>query len=62
MLFSSGMLLAGGVTLVLAALDKTLESYGFGALGTIIRIALPIAAFAAGIYFIETNALLGWLR
>lgn len=62
MLFSSGILVAGGATIILAALDKTLESYGFGALGTIIRIALPIAAFAAGVYFIETNALLGWLR
>ncbi|MEK5066836.1 hypothetical protein [Cytobacillus sp. FSL R5-0596] len=62
MLFSSGILVAGGVTLALAALDKTLESYGFGALGTIIRIALPIAAFAAGVYFMETNDLLRYLR
>ncbi|MDK7669534.1 hypothetical protein [Cytobacillus oceanisediminis] len=62
MLFSSGILVAGGATLILAALDKTLESYGFGAIGTIIRIALPIAAFAAGIYFIETNDLLRYLR
>ena len=62
MLFSSGILVAGGATLVLAALDKTLEAYGFGALGTIIRIVLPIAAFAAGIYFIEANDLVRYLR
>ena len=62
MLFTPTLLLAGGATLVLAAVDKTLETYGFGALGTILRIALPIAAFATGIYFIESNALIGWLR
>lgn len=62
MLFTPTLLLAGGATIVLAAVDKTLEAYGFGVLGTILRIALPIAAFAAGIYFIEMNALIGWLR
>jgi len=62
MLFTPSILLAGGATLVLAALDKTLEDTGFHMIGTILRIALPIAAFAAGIYFIEHNAILGWLR
>ncbi|MBD7939635.1 hypothetical protein H9655_21565 [Cytobacillus sp. Sa5YUA1] len=62
MLFSAGVLMAGGVTLVLAAIDKTLESYGFGTLAIIIRIAFPIAAFIAGVYFIETNSIIGWLR
>jgi hypothetical protein len=62
MLFTPSILIAGGATIVLAALDKTLEDYGYHWLGTALRIALPIAAFAAGIYFIETNALIGWLR
>lgn len=61
MLFTPTLLLAGGATILLAAVDKTLEDYGFHALGTIIKIALPIAAFAAGIWFIECNALIGWL-
>lgn len=62
MLFSPAILIAGGATIVLAALDKTFENYGFYWFGTIIKIALPIAAFTAVIYFIETNAILGWLR
>lgn len=61
MLFEPMILVAGGATLVLAGLDRTLSDFGFHGLNTFIKIALPIAAFAAGIYFIETNALLGWL-
>ncbi|MDF1507177.1 hypothetical protein PZE06_12070 [Robertmurraya sp. DFI.2.37] len=62
MLFTPTLLVAGGATVALACLDKTLDSYGFHALGTALRIALPLAALLAGVYFIETNALLGWLR
>lgn len=61
MLFTPSILIAGGATIVLAALDKTLEDTGFHMLGKVLRIALPIAAFAFGIYFIETNPLLHWL-
>lgn len=61
MLFSPSILIAAGATIVLAALDKTFENYGFYWLGTILKVVLPIAAFAAGIYFIETNPLLHWL-
>lgn len=62
MLFGPGILIAGASTILLACLDKTLESYGFHALGNILRIAIPLAGLAAGVYFIETNALLVWLR
>ena len=61
MLFTPTLLLVGGATLVLAAVDKTLEDMGYHLVGTILRIAVPIAAFAAGIYFIETNPLIHWL-
>jgi hypothetical protein len=61
MLFEPMILVAGGATLLIAGIDKTLSEFGFHGLGTIIRFALPILAFAAGIYFIETNALIGWL-
>lgn len=61
MLFDGAILLAGGATIALACLDKTLESYGFHALGAVLKIALPLIGFAAGIYFIETNPILGWL-
>lgn len=62
MLFTPSLLLAGAATLLLAVADKTLEDYGYHWLGTFLRIALPVAGMAAGVYFIEHNALLGWLR
>lgn len=62
MLFSPMILVAGGATIALACLDKTLDSYGYHTLGNILKIAIPLAALLAGVYFIETNALLGWLR
>lgn len=62
MLFSPMILMAGGTTIAIACLDKTLESYGFHALGNVLRVAIPLAALLAGVYFIETNALIGWLR
>lgn len=62
MLFSGAMLLAGGGVVALACIDKTAESFGWYRIGSIVKILLPIAAFAAGVYFLETNALLEWLR
>ncbi|TCJ05029.1 hypothetical protein [Cytobacillus praedii] len=62
MLFGPGILIAGGATILLACIDKTLESYGFQFLGSVLRIAIPLAAMAAGVYFIETNAMIGWLK
>ncbi|MCM3599415.1 hypothetical protein M3175_01625 [Robertmurraya korlensis] len=62
MLFTPTLLLAGGATIILAAIDKTCESYGFFWIGTFLKIALPLIGFAAGIYFIETNPLLEWLK
>lgn len=56
------ILLAGGATIIVAALDKTLDSYGYHTLGNILKILLPIAGFVAGVYFLETNALIGWLK
>lgn len=61
LLFSPSILIAGGVTIGVAALDKTLSSVGFHWLGDILQILLPIAAFAAAVYFLEFNALIGWL-
>lgn len=61
LLFEPMILVAGGATLLIAGLDKTFSAYGFHGLGRVLGFILPIAAFAAGIYFIETNSLLGWL-
>lgn len=62
MLFEPSILIAGGATILLACIDKMLESYGLQFLGSVLRIAIPLAAMAAGVYFIETNAIIGWLR
>ncbi len=62
MLFSGGLLLAGGATILIACLDRTLESYGVHGLGRVLRIAIPLLAMLAGVYFLETNPILEWLR
>lgn len=61
MLFDGAIVLAGGATILLACLDKVLENYGFHALGNILKVAIPLAGLAAGVYFIETNPILRWL-
>lgn len=62
MLFSTGVVVAAGTTIVLACLDKTLDSYGLHSLGNVLKIALPLIGLAAGVYFIETNPLIWWLK
>jgi hypothetical protein len=61
MLFSSGVLLAGGATLVIAGLEKLAEGFGFYWLGTTLKLLIPIAGLVVGVYFLETNPILHWL-
>lgn len=61
-MFSSGLLLSAGATIVIAILDKSLEETGFHLFGTILKVAVPLAAMALGVYFLETNEILRWLR
>lgn len=61
MLFSPMIIVAAGATMGMALLDKAFEGYGYQWIGFVLRLAVPILAFACGIYFIETNALLRWL-
>jgi hypothetical protein len=60
-MFSAGLLLSAGATIVVAIADKALEDSGYHLLGTILRIAIPLAGLALGVYFIQTNPILGWL-
>jgi hypothetical protein len=62
MLFGPGMLLAAGATIGVALLDKLCEELGIHWLGTAIKLILPIVGFGLAIYFLETNALLMWLK
>lgn len=61
-MFSTGLLLSAGITIATAIIDKTLEESGYQWLGTTLRIAIPLAAMALGVYFLQTNAILRWLR
>ena len=61
-MFSTGLLLSAGATIALAVTDKLLEESGIQWVGTILRIAVPLAGMALGVYFLENNPLLGWLR
>ncbi|WP_284037481.1 hypothetical protein [Neobacillus sp. 114] len=62
MMFSTGLIMAAGGTIVIAIADKALEDTGFFWLGTILKLAVPLAGMALGVYFLETNPILGWLR
>ena len=61
MLFTPGLLLAAGATLIVAVADKTLEEFGWHWLGTCLKIIVPLAGMAAGIYFLENNPLVWWI-
>lgn len=61
-MFSTGMLLAAGGTIAIALADKALENTGFYWLSTILKLALPLAGMAVGVYFLEHNAILEWLK
>ena len=62
MMFGSGVLIAGGSFIAIALLDKLAENCGIFWLGTTLKLLVPIVAMLVSIYFLETNALLRWLR
>lgn len=61
-MFSTGLLLSAGATVAVVLVDKALENSGFYWLGTIIKIALPLAGMVLGVYFLDHNPILRWLR
>jgi hypothetical protein len=60
-MFSAGLLLSAGATVAVAILDKVLEESGYHLLGTILKLAVPLAGMALGVYFLQTNPILRWL-
>jgi hypothetical protein len=62
LMFSTGLLLSAGATVVIAVTDRVLEDTGFYWLSTLLKIAIPLIGIGFAVYFLETNALLGWLR
>lgn len=61
-MFSTGLLVSAGVTVVVALTDNILESTGNQWLGTILKIAIPLTGLAFGVYFLEHNEILRWIR
>jgi hypothetical protein len=61
-MFSTGLLLSAGATIGIAVLDKVLEDTGFYWLGTILKLTVPLAAMVLGVYFLQHNPMLGWLK
>jgi hypothetical protein len=62
MLFGPGIFLAAGATIAVAALDKACEEFGVHWFGTVLKLALPLVGMALGVYFLETNPIIWWLR
>jgi hypothetical protein len=62
MLFGPGVIIVGGSILAVALLDVLADSFGFHWLGNFVKFILPIVGFAAAIYFLETNPIVGWLK
>jgi hypothetical protein len=61
-MFSTGLLLSAGATVAVVLIDKALEDSGYYWVGTILKIALPLAGMALSIYFLEHNPILRWLK
>jgi hypothetical protein len=62
MLFGPGVIIAGGSFIAIVVLEKTAEDFGITWLSTTLRLLVPIVAILFAIFFLETNALLRWLR
>jgi hypothetical protein len=61
-MFSVGLLVSAGVTVVVAIADRMLEDTGFYWLGTALKIIIPLIGMGFAVYFLETNSILRWLK
>lgn len=61
-MFSAGLLLTAGATVVIAIADKVLEETGIHWLGTVLKIAVPLTLMILAVYFLQTNPINWWLR
>lgn len=62
MLFGPSIFLAASATIVIGIADKACEEFGIHWLGIVLKIAIPLAGMALGVYFLETNPIVWWLR
>jgi hypothetical protein len=62
MLFEPSFFIAAGGVIAVAVVERLADDFGFYWLGNVLKFVIPLAALVAGAYFIETNAIIGWLR
>jgi hypothetical protein len=61
-MFSTGLLVSAGVTITAAIVEKSLDELGYMWLGATLRIIIPLASMLLGVYFLEHNPMLRWLK
>lgn len=61
-MFGPGMLIAGGSIIAVALLDKVAEDCGIVWLSMTLKLIVPIAAFAVSVYFLQSSAIMRFIR
>lgn len=61
-MFSTGLLVSAGATITVALVEKLLDETGYMWMGTMLRILIPLAGMLIGVYFLEHNPILRWLK
>jgi hypothetical protein len=61
-MFSTGLLVSAGVTITAALVEKSLDELGYMWIGTTLKIIIPLASMLLGVYFLEHNPILRWLK
>ncbi|EKN66047.1 hypothetical protein BABA_17427 [Neobacillus bataviensis LMG 21833] len=61
-MFGPGIIIAGGSIIAVALLDKVAEDTGIIWLSVALKLLVPIAALAVSVYFLQSDAILRFLR
>ena len=61
-MFGPGILIAGGSFIAVAVLDKVAEDCGITWLSTTLKLIIPIAALAISVYFLQSDAIMRFIR
>jgi hypothetical protein len=61
-MFGPGILIAGGSIIAIALLDKVAEDTGIVWLSMTLKLLVPIAALALSVYFLQSDAIMRFIR
>jgi hypothetical protein len=61
-MFGPGIIIAGGSIIAVALLDKVAEDTGIVWLSMTLKLLVPIAALAISIYFLQSDAIMRFIR